>query len=103
MNRLSEHLDESYAVEAEHQMETNVSSFLDYNCKRTVTIEQYIAGFHSRMDKIATLNLDRWKGNLLLHQESLTSQDNIMLLGVSHGSYYIYRLTVAIRNEFMNQ
>lgn len=65
-------------------------------------MEQLIAGFHSRLDTIASLNLDnKLKGHLLLCQASLSRNDKNALVGAASGSYDVVNLTTALRNAFM--
>lgn len=69
-----------------------------------MSVEQYIAGFHSRLDKIATLNLDdKLKGHLLLRQASLQMHEKNMLIGAASGSYDVKNLTAAMRNAYIQQ
>lgn len=69
-----------------------------------MSVEQYIAGLHNRLDKNATLNFDnKLKRHLLLRQDSLMSQNKNVLIGVVSESYDIRHLTAALRNCFINQ
>lgn len=96
-------LDKSYAVDAANQLDSDLAVFLDYSWKKSSSVEQYIAGFHSRLDKIASLEIDeKLKGHLLLRQASLSSQEKNMLVGAASGSYDISKLTAAMRNAYIN-
>lgn len=75
VERLLEYLDKSYAVDTTNQGDKNLFYFLAYTWKRTIIVEQYLDGVHSRLDKIASLNLDhKLKGNLLPRQGSFKVQ-----------------------------
>lgn len=104
VERLLKHLDKSYAIDAANQLDADLALFLDYTWKKSMSVEQYIAGFHSRLDKISTLQLDnKLKGHLLLRQAALAPQDRNMLVGAASGSYDVQHLTAALRNAYMNQ
>ncbi len=66
-DKILEHLDKSYAVDATDQLDIDLATFFDYSWKNHMPVEQFIAGFHSRLDRIASLNMDaKLKGHLLL-------------------------------------
>lgn len=96
-------LDKSYAVDSVNQLDADLASFLDYSWNKSSSVEQYIAGFHSRLDKVVSLNLDdKLKGHLLLRQAALTPQEKNMLVGAASGNYDVQRLTAALRNAYIN-
>lgn len=67
VDRLLKHLDKSYAIDAANQLDDDLERFLYYTWEKKKTVEQDIAEFHTRLDKIATLNIDnKLKGHLLL-------------------------------------
>lgn len=60
-------LDKAYANNATNQLDSDLADFLDFTWTRNMSISQFVAGFHSRMDKIASLNIDeKLKGHLVL-------------------------------------
>lgn len=68
-----------------------------------MTVEQYISGFHSRLDKVASLKFDNnLKGHIVLHQAVLPTHEKTMLVGAASGSYDILHLTEELRNAFIN-
>lgn len=67
-----------------------------------MAVEQYIASFHSRLDKIESLNLDhKLKWQQLLLQDSLTSQDKNLIVGAASGSYEVSHLVAALRIAYV--
>ncbi len=57
-DNILEHLDKSYAIDATDQLDIDLATFLDFSWKNHMPVEQFIAGFHSRLDRIASLNMD---------------------------------------------
>lgn len=104
MERLLEHLEKSYAVDAVNQLDSDLACYLDYTWKKSLSVEQYIAGFHSRLEKIACLDLNnKLKGHLLLQKSALTTQNKNLVVGSASGNYDITHLIAAMRNAFMHQ
>ena len=61
-----ERLDKAYAVDKSNQLDADLADFLDYSWRKNVSVEHFISGFHTRVDKIASLHLDdKLKGHLL--------------------------------------
>ncbi len=99
-----EHLDKSYAVDETDKLDTDLATFLDYTWKKSMTIEEFIAGFHTRLDKIASLNMDdKLKGHLLLRQALLDNQDRNMIIGAASGKYEVKHVGAALRSAFRNR
>ena len=100
---LLEHLDKSFAVDPANQLDSDLATFLDFTWKKTMTVEQYIAGFHSRLDRISSLKMDnKLKGHLLLRQASLETQEKNMVIGAESGNHDITYLSSALRNAYVN-
>lgn len=103
VTKLLSHLDKYYAVDASNQLDADLADLLDYTWKKTMSVEQYIQGFHNRLDKIATLNLDKkLKGHLFLRQAALLPLDKNLLVGSASGIYDNMHLTSAMCNCFLN-
>lgn len=103
VNKKLKKLDKSYAVDTANQLYAYLARFLDYSFKKSLTIEQYIAGFHSRLDKIATLNLDnKLKVYLLLHQATFPQHHKNMIVGAASGSYDVMRLTASLLDAYIH-
>lgn len=76
VEQLLERLDKYYVVDSAKQLDSYFAKFLYYTWKKSTSIEQYITGFNSRLEKISTLNLNnKLKGHLLLHQAILPSHE----------------------------
>lgn len=102
--KILEHLDKSYAVDETDKLDTDLAKFLDFTWKKEMTIEEFIAGFHTRLDKIASLNIDdKLKGHLLLRQAGLDNQDRNMIVGAASGKYEVKNIGSALRCAFRNR
>lgn len=67
-------------------------------------MDQYVAGFHSRLDKISTLEPDgNLKGHFLLRQASLSPFDCNLVVGAASGSYDVKDVGNALRNAFRKE
>ncbi len=63
--KIIEHLEKSYGVDAVDQLDIDLAEFFDFTWSSNITVEEYIAGFHSRLDKIAELSFSsKLKGHL---------------------------------------
>lgn len=87
IERLLIHLDQSYGVDANNQLNTNLAAFLNYSWRPELTVDQFIAGFNARLDRIACLKFDEVvKGHLLLRLSGLTPSEHNIILAASAGS-----------------
>jgi len=83
-----EKLDKLYQLDKTDQLDIDLTTFLDYTWKSNFSVEQFIAGFHTRLDKISSLKLDeKLKGHLLLRQAGLDTHSRNMIIGAASGSY----------------
>lgn len=55
VKKILEKLGSVYKVEKADELDIYFAEFLDYTCKSTYSAEQFIAGFFTRLDKIAEL------------------------------------------------
>jgi len=61
------HLDKSYGIDTVDQLDIDLAAFLGYSWSGNLFVEQFIAGFHARLDSIAELAINaKLKGHLLL-------------------------------------
>ena len=75
-----ERLDKAYAIDKNNQLDADLVDFLDYSWKKELSVEHFISGFHTRVDKISQLSLDdKLKGHLLLRQADLEDHENMSL------------------------
>lgn len=96
-------LDKAYAIDKTNQLDQDLADFLDYSWKKEVSVEHFISGFHTRVDKIAELNLnDKLKGHLLLRQAGLIQQERHVVVGAASGSYDVNHISAALRNIYRN-
>ena len=101
IDNILERLDKSYLVDTADQLDLDLSAFLDFTWKSTMTVEEYVAGFHVRVDKIASHNLDeKIKGHLMLHQAGLDDQTRNMIVGAASGNYNVSSILAALRQAF---
>ena len=96
--KILEHLDKSYAVDDVDQLGIDLAAFLDYNWKGNISIEEYIASFHSRLDKLSDLKMnDKLKGHLLLRQAGLDLTTSNFIVGAASGNYNNNKISAAAR------
>ena len=96
-------LEKAYAIDKTNQLDQDFASFLDYTWRKEVSVEHFISGFHTRVDKISQLNLDdKLKGHLLLRQASLILQERHIIVGASSGIYDVNDISAALRNKLMS-
>lgn len=104
VEKLIEHLDRSYGIDEANQLDIDLASFLEFCWKKEVTVDQYVAGFHSRLDKIASLELDeKLKGHFLLRQANLAQHERNLVVGASSVSYDVKDLSNSLRNAFRHE
>ena len=88
VNKVLEHLDKSYSIDASNQLDTDLAEFLDFRWQKSMTVEQSIAGFHVRLDRLSSLNIDeKLKSHLLLRHADLDARDRNMIVGSAAGKY----------------
>lgn len=98
-----ERLDKAYAIDKTNQLDHDLADFLDYTWNKEVSVEHFISGFHTRVDKISDLNLDdKLKGHLLLRQADLVQQERHVVIGAASGSYDVNRISASLRNIYRN-
>lgn len=83
-----DHWNKSYSIDTVDQLENYLAAFLDYTWKGNISMEQYIVGFHSRLDRMYNLAMDyELKGHLLLLQADLDDHTRNMVVGAASGEY----------------
>jgi len=96
-----EKLDKLYQLDKTDQLDIDLTTFLDYTWKSNFSVEQFIAGFHTRLDKISSLKLDeKLKGHLLLRQAGLDTHSRNMIIGAASGSYDVTSIANSLRQAF---
>lgn len=101
VEKILERLDKAYAVDKTNQLDADLADFLDYSWKKELSVEHFISGFHTRVDKISQLNLDdKLKGHLLLRQADLAYNEKHVVVGAASGSYEVQHISAALRNIY---
>ena len=96
-------LDKAYAIDQTNRLDIDLAEFLDYSWNKNLSVEHFISGFHTRVDKISELNLnDKLKGHLLLRQADLAANERHVVIGASSGSYNVGDVSAALRNIYRN-
>jgi len=96
-----EKLDKLYQIDKTDQLDIDLTTFLDYTWKSSFSVEQFIAGFHTRLDKISSLKLDeKLKGHLLLRQAGLDTHSRNMILGAASGNYAVTSIANSLRQAY---
>eukprot|EP00171_Calliarthron_tuberculosum_P023568 IDg23568t1 len=94
-------LDKSYAINKTDQLDADLAIFLDFTWNGRSPVEQFIAGFHNRLDRIAELNMSsKLKGHILLRQASLEHQARSLIVGAASGSYEVEHISAALRQAY---
>ncbi len=87
-------LDESYGVEAVDHLEIDLADFSEFVWKLPMSVEEFRAGFHSRLDKLSDLQMnDKLKGHLLLGQAGLDNSTQNLFAGSAAGNYDIAKIS----------
>lgn len=69
-----------------------------------MTVEHFIAGFHSRIDKIADLQIDdKLKGHLLLKAAALDYYTKNIIVGTAAGNFEISCVSSALRQVYRSK
>lgn len=101
---LLEELDRKFGLDQTTLLHNNISSFFDYTWESNMSVEEFVIGFHSRLDKISKLNLnDELKGHLLLRQANLDSHDRNIVVGSAGGDYSLQALATSLRNAYRRE
>lgn len=101
LTKLLEELDKKFGLDKISLLHKNVSEFFDFVWDRNDTVDEFVIGFHSRLEKISTLALDETlKGHILLRQANLDPHDRNIIIGSAGGNYSLQSLSTALRNAF---
>ena len=96
-----EQLDKLYGVDSADQLDMDLAEFLDFYWKQPMSIEEFIAGFHARLDKLSELNMnDKLKGHLLIRQAGLDRNNRNVIVGAAAGNYDVAKISNALRQAF---
>lgn len=83
-------VDKSYAVDKLSQLESDHSNFLDCKSNKSLTFDEFNAGFQARHDKISELKIFAiFQGHMMLSLASLDNNEQIMIVGWTTGDYNI--------------
>lgn len=101
---LLKEMDKKFGLDSVTLLHNNISDFFDYNWDKHMTVEEFVVGFHSRLDKVSKLDMnDELKGHLLLKQANLDSHDRNLVVGAAGGDYTLQALATSLRNAFRCQ
>lgn len=95
------HLDRSYGVDEHNQLNAAISAFMNYTWLSTYSVDQFISGFNSRLDRVSCLGFDdSVKGHLLLKLSGLSQPDQNIVVASAGGDYSLKKISTALRNAF---
>lgn len=101
--KILDHLNKSYGVDDIDLLDIDFAFFLDFIWSGIISVEEYIAGFHSRLDKISELAInDKLKVHLLIRQAGLDDQTRNVLVSTASGNYAVDKISAAMRQAFRN-
>lgn len=104
INTLLDELDRKFGLDSTTLLHSYISSFFDYTWQHDTSVDEYVVGFHSRLDKISKLELsDELKGHLLLKQANLDAHDRNMIVGAAGGDYSLQAIATSLRNAFRSE
>ena len=98
---LLDHLDKSFGTDNMSQLDHDLSAFFAYQWTPTMTVDQFVIGFHNLYNKVSILNLEpNVRGHILLRQTMLNTHEKNLIIGAGGGSYDLSNVTTALRNSF---
>ena len=94
-------LDQKFGLDETSILHNHISQFFDHTWTKDLSVEEFVIGFHSRLDKITSLKLDDLlKGHLLLRQANLDPYDRNIIVGSAGGNYSLQSISVALKNAY---
>eukprot|EP00171_Calliarthron_tuberculosum_P004551 IDg4551t1 len=100
-NAILERLDQSYGIDETDQLDIDLAAFLDFTWNGRSSIDQFIAGFNNRLDKISELKINnRLKGHLLIRQACLDTHSRNMIVGAASGKFEITAVANSLRQAY---
>lgn len=92
-------MDKKFGCDCTCVLHNNVSAFFDYTWDKSMTVEEFLAGLHTRVDEIHKLELsDELKGHVLLRQSTLDVHDRNFIVRSSGGENPLQDLSTCPRN-----
>lgn len=99
--KILEQLDKAYIVDKTNQLDADLANFLYYSWKKEVSVEHFILGFHTQVDKMASVSMDeKVNERLLLCQEDLQYHDKHVAIGAASGSYLVQNVSATMRDIY---
>lgn len=82
----------------------NFFTFFGYAWDKTMSVDEFVVGFHSRLDKVNKLNLnEEHKDNLLQKKANLDALDRNIIIRLSGRGYSLQVLLASLRNAYRQE
>ena len=95
------HLKKSYGINAVDQLDIDFAWIIVFHWKPNMSIEECIAGFNARIDKLSDSSLsDKIKVQLLLRQADVNRSNPNIIVGSALGCYEIAKISNSLRQAF---
>lgn len=97
-------LDKSYVINKLSQLDFDISTVLNYMWDKNLRVEEFIAGYYTRHDKIMELEfLPIVQGNMMLIHAKLDHNEQNMIVDQASGDYNLNRIFSALRSACRNK
>lgn len=97
-------LDKKSCLDTVTLLHDSISGFFDYQWDKSLSVEEFVVGFHSRLDKKSELDInDELKGHLYQKQANLDSRDHNLVVGAAGGYNSLQALAASLRNAFCSE
>lgn len=94
-------IDKKFSHDTIALLHKNISNFFDYQFDKSLLVKEFVAVFHSRLDKIRNLDMNgELEGYLLLKQANLDSHHRNLVVGAAAGDYSFQALATSFKNTF---
>lgn len=101
VNLIIKLLDKLCAVNVSAQLDLDVEAFFEYYWQSDMTFEQFISGFHNRLDAISELQMnDKLKGHLLLGQAKLDAHTKNLIVDAASRSFEVESIATVLRQAY---
>lgn len=85
-------------------LHNNISDFFDYSWDETMSVDEFVVGFHSRLENVRKMDMnDELKGYHILKQANLDGHDRNLVVGGAGGDYPLQPLGTSLKNAFRTE
>lgn len=85
-------------------LHSNVALLFDCTCEKSMSVDEFVVGFHAKHHKISMLDMENeLKVYLLLKQANLDSHERDIVIGFAGGSYSLQPLLTSLCNAYRGE